>query len=130
MIIFGSFLPGLGWLAPPKLTRVWEPTLSWNQYCNVSPMVSGLTSAAHRRTTEQTPIAIDERACGVSHPSRKPAAYHLDHLQCSSCRQNFVPRQAASEWSNARKPSHLISKTQSGWVNARGLRTTAWAGTA
>jgi len=29
--LFGSFLPGLGWLAPPKFTRVWEPTLLWNQ---------------------------------------------------------------------------------------------------
>jgi hypothetical protein len=32
MIMFGSFLPGLGWLVPPKLTRAWEPTLSWNQF--------------------------------------------------------------------------------------------------
>src|SRR5215472_5996417 len=31
MIMFGSFLPSLGWLAPPKFTRAWEPTLSWNQ---------------------------------------------------------------------------------------------------
>src|SRR5499425_1677254 len=23
--------PGLGWFAPPKSTRRWEPTLSWNQ---------------------------------------------------------------------------------------------------
>jgi hypothetical protein len=28
--MFGSFLPSLGWLAPPKLTRASEPTLSWN----------------------------------------------------------------------------------------------------
>src|ERR1700694_440180 len=27
----GSFLPGLGWLAPPKSIRAWEPTLLWNQ---------------------------------------------------------------------------------------------------
>src|ERR1700730_15227582 len=27
----GSFLPGLGWLAPPKSIRVREPTLLWNQ---------------------------------------------------------------------------------------------------
>jgi metal-dependent hydrolase (beta-lactamase superfamily II) len=27
-----SFLPGLGWFAQsPKSTRVWQPTLSWNQ---------------------------------------------------------------------------------------------------
>src|SRR5215831_3929683 len=32
MIMFGSFLPSLGWFAPPKLTRGWEPTLSWNQF--------------------------------------------------------------------------------------------------
>jgi hypothetical protein len=25
--MFGSFLPSLGWLAPPKFTRAWEPTL-------------------------------------------------------------------------------------------------------
>jgi hypothetical protein len=32
VIIFGSFLPeAFGWFAPPKLTRVWEPTLLWNQ---------------------------------------------------------------------------------------------------
>jgi hypothetical protein len=31
MIMFGSFLPGLGWLAPPKSTRASEPTLLWNQ---------------------------------------------------------------------------------------------------
>ena len=24
--------PCLGWLAPPELTRAWEPTLSWNQF--------------------------------------------------------------------------------------------------
>jgi len=29
--MFGSFLPGLGWLAPPKSIRVREPTLLWNQ---------------------------------------------------------------------------------------------------
>src|ERR1700686_440065 len=28
----GSFLPGLGWFAPPKSTRAWEPTLLWNQF--------------------------------------------------------------------------------------------------
>jgi hypothetical protein len=32
MIMFGSFLPSLGWLAPPKFTRAWEPTLLWNHY--------------------------------------------------------------------------------------------------
>jgi len=26
-----SFLPSLGWFAPPKSTRAWEPTLLWNQ---------------------------------------------------------------------------------------------------
>jgi hypothetical protein len=30
-ITVGSFLPGLGWLAPAKSTRAWEPTLSWNR---------------------------------------------------------------------------------------------------
>jgi len=25
------FSRALGWLAPPKSTRAWEPTLSWNQ---------------------------------------------------------------------------------------------------
>src|SRR5438876_1106966 len=34
MIMFGSFLPSLGWLAPPKFTRAWEPTLLWNHYTN------------------------------------------------------------------------------------------------
>jgi hypothetical protein len=29
--MFGSFFPGLGWLAPPKSIRAWEPTLLWNQ---------------------------------------------------------------------------------------------------
>jgi hypothetical protein len=29
--MFGSFLPGLGWFAPPKSIRAWEPTLLWNQ---------------------------------------------------------------------------------------------------
>ena len=28
----GSFLPGLGWFAPPKSTRAGEPTLLWNQF--------------------------------------------------------------------------------------------------
>src|SRR6266516_3369623 len=32
MIMFGSFLPSLSWLAPPKFTRAWEPTLLWNHY--------------------------------------------------------------------------------------------------
>src|SRR2546427_8683146 len=27
MIMFGSFLPSLGWLAPPKFTRAWEPNM-------------------------------------------------------------------------------------------------------
>ena len=26
-----SFPEPFGWFAPPKLTRAWEPTLSWNQ---------------------------------------------------------------------------------------------------
>jgi hypothetical protein len=32
IIMFGSFLPGLGWLVPPKSIRAWEPTLLWNQF--------------------------------------------------------------------------------------------------
>src|SRR5437667_4105326 len=24
--------PSLGWLAPPKFTRAWEPTFLWNHY--------------------------------------------------------------------------------------------------
>src|SRR2546428_5330483 len=32
IIMFGSFLPGLGWLPPPKSIRAWEPTLLWNQF--------------------------------------------------------------------------------------------------
>src|ERR1700693_1786159 len=39
----GSFLPGLGWLAPPKSTREWEPTLLWNQL-HAKPL-SGILSA-------------------------------------------------------------------------------------
>src|ERR1700746_3166808 len=34
--MFGSFLSGLGWLAPPKSTRAWEPTLLWNHYTHLS----------------------------------------------------------------------------------------------
>src|SRR5229473_1690595 len=37
MIMFGSFLPGLGWLAPPKSIRAWEPTLLWNQLHSEPP---------------------------------------------------------------------------------------------
>jgi hypothetical protein len=50
MIIFGS-LPGLGWLAPPKSTRAWEPTLSWNQ-CR-QRFVQAVTSPSMRR-----PVAV------------------------------------------------------------------------
>jgi hypothetical protein len=32
----GSFLPGLGWLEPPKSTRAWEPTLLWNHYFRIT----------------------------------------------------------------------------------------------
>src|ERR1700686_1683648 len=39
----GSFLPGLGWFAPPKSTRAWEPTLLWNQLHSES-------LASHART--------------------------------------------------------------------------------
>jgi len=31
MIVVRLLSPGLGWLAPPKSIRAWEPTLSWNQ---------------------------------------------------------------------------------------------------
>jgi len=41
----GSFLPGLGWVAPPKSIRAWEPTLLWNHLhsnedlpCSTSPL--------------------------------------------------------------------------------------------
>src|ERR1700751_1780673 len=27
--------PGLGWFAPPKFTRGWEPTLLWNHYTHL-----------------------------------------------------------------------------------------------
>jgi len=32
LFLAAILLLGLGWLAPPKSTRVWEPTLSWNQF--------------------------------------------------------------------------------------------------
>ncbi len=32
----GSFLPGVGWFAPPKSIRVWEPTLLWNHFAVLS----------------------------------------------------------------------------------------------
>src|SRR5882672_8127267 len=50
--MFGSFLPGLGWLAPPKSIRAWEPTLLWNQLHSLTPNLSilnecnGLVSTA------------------------------------------------------------------------------------
>src|SRR5437762_12120197 len=37
--MFGSFLPSLGWLAPPKFTRAWEPTLLWNHYTHRPPFM-------------------------------------------------------------------------------------------
>src|SRR5215472_15887556 len=30
--MFGFFLPSLGWLAPLRSARAWEPTLLWNHY--------------------------------------------------------------------------------------------------
>ena len=38
--MFGSFLPGLGWLAPPKSIRAWEPTLLWNQFHSLTGTMS------------------------------------------------------------------------------------------
>src|SRR5947209_17926602 len=44
MIMFGSFLPSLGWLAPPKFTRAWEPTLLWNHLEAVSVCIYAPTN--------------------------------------------------------------------------------------
>jgi len=39
--MFGSFLPGLGWFAPPKSIRESEPTLLWNQFHSSTPGAGG-----------------------------------------------------------------------------------------
>ena len=39
LFLAAILLPGLGWLAPPKSTRVWEPTLSWNQLHSEPPRI-------------------------------------------------------------------------------------------
>jgi hypothetical protein len=60
--MFGSFLPGLGWLAPPKSIRAWEPTLLWNQLHSftlhvltqkaVERKVSSCTGGANQRESD------------------------------------------------------------------------------
>jgi hypothetical protein len=45
----GSFLPGLGWLAPPKSTRVWEPTLLWNQLRSLTEGFACATMKRHAK---------------------------------------------------------------------------------
>ncbi len=40
----GSFLPGLGWFAPPKSVRAWEPTLLWNQLHSFAETTGGVSS--------------------------------------------------------------------------------------
>src|SRR5215510_8941346 len=58
--MFGSFLSGLGWLAPPKSTREREPTLLWNHYThqprkrrtNGACLCNGLVSSTDRHQSE------------------------------------------------------------------------------
>src|ERR1039457_2363713 len=56
--MFGSFRPGLGWLAPPKPIRAREPTLLWNQLHsstrrhNVNHQPTHLSRAAARRASD------------------------------------------------------------------------------
>src|SRR2546422_10439464 len=47
MIMFGSFLPSLGWLAPPKFTRAWEPNND-HYRSRFSPRVSANSFSGHR----------------------------------------------------------------------------------
>jgi len=41
--MFGSFLPDLGWLAPPKSIPAWEPTLLWNQLISLTTPIRPLS---------------------------------------------------------------------------------------
>src|SRR5713226_5279095 len=52
----GSFLPGLGWLQPPKSTRAWDPTLLWNHYTHNRAVLSVNACFA-------TAIRLNRRCC-------------------------------------------------------------------
>ena len=58
--MFGSFLPSLGWLAPPKLTRRSEPTLSWNQFHSLRQPIPVNSSPFERlrQVTKARPFGI------------------------------------------------------------------------
>src|SRR5437773_9936371 len=53
----GSFLPSLGWLAPPKFTRAWEPTLLWNHFASNSQAVKLLTTVTSELLVRTKPLA-------------------------------------------------------------------------
>jgi hypothetical protein len=58
MIMFGSFLPSLGWLPPPKFTRAWEPTLSWN---HLPSLKSGRLVKWFRQPRNHASTSIERR---------------------------------------------------------------------
>src|SRR5450755_374002 len=90
--MFGSFLPGLGWLAPPKSIRVWEPTLLWNQFHSLP---EGLSLPVRTTFTEDSGTLASWRAARKLTrlvPEEKPQAarvhvnlVHRKHEHCRKC---------------------------------------------
>src|SRR5258708_39849926 len=69
--MFGSFLPGLGWLAPPKSIRAWEPTLLWNQLRSLTWLVLAQRSGQSLDRQSQDPIP--ESTQKIQRPAKSSA---------------------------------------------------------
>src|SRR5215470_19005129 len=60
--------PGLGWLAPPKSTRGWEPTLLWNhytQYQKAPTFTVRCESSKHHTDRKGAPFMNQEKYIGM-----------------------------------------------------------------
>src|ERR1039457_1745269 len=124
--MFGSFLPGLGWLAPPKSIRAWEPTLLWNQLHSFDPAGGGFdcnglvyirgcqehfspSAGGAGLVRDIQPLSHRRRSCGVV-----PLGYSI------SAAASSVSSDDADQFRNGIKPCGCTVSTM-GLSEARGL---------
>src|SRR6266704_5405948 len=120
MIMFGSFLPSLGWLAPPKFTRVWEPTLLWNHFTS-NPEIAGVIAPALFTTIivspSQSPFLVSLQAGFIA---RWYEHVPIDPATCNRCAERTPER------GTRRTPNRCPPDRRNTGACGRDARSVAW----
>src|SRR5438874_8757688 len=98
--------PSLGWLAPPKFTRAWEPTLLWNHYTVMESLHSRPGSERNLLTTVDVRFTLAVQRpviCSSLSGYRAPSIFIFEEALSMSRRSSGVSStEAAPRFSSRR----------------------------